>query len=151
DPIWLKNVPTDHLEDLMDILQIPSLYQETKENFAMSELLYGIEVLILRITGKAMETDVNKMVPEFQNFDSPFIALQREFGELHQRLLSSDTHYISSNDLTYKQILLFHNQCENYIDTAFENSKKFGISMKVNQSLLRIRLQLERIKELLPF
>src|SRR5690606_13920877 len=63
----------------------------------------------------------------------------------------SDTHYISSNDLTYKQIILFHNQCENYIDTAFENSKKFGISMKVNQSLLRIRLQLERIKELLPF
>lgn len=41
------------------------------------------EVLVQRITGRAMETDVNKMVPEFQNFDSPFIAIMREFNELN--------------------------------------------------------------------
>src|SRR5690606_33474191 len=103
------------------------------------------EVLIQRVTGKAMETDVNKMVPEFQNFDSPFIAIQREFTEFNNKLMLSKNKYTTSDDLNYKQILILHKQCENYIKTAFYNSHKLGISIKVNQSLLRIRQQLDRI------
>ena len=117
----------------------------------MIEILYGIELLVQRITGRAMETDVNKMVPEFQNFDSPFIAIMREFTELNDRILQSERKYISSEDLSYKQLLVLHRQCEAYIETAFGNSHRFGISIKVNQSLLRIRQQLERIKDMLSF
>lgn len=150
DADWVASIPQEQLHQLYTICQFRSLY-ENDHNFEIKEILYGLEVLVQRITGRAMETDVNKMVPEFQNFDSPFIAIMREFNELNDRFLRDDLHFMTSDDLAYKQILVLHRQCENYIDTAFSNSHRFGISIKVNQSLLRIRQQLERIKAILSF
>mgnify|MGYP000989363452 FL=1 len=151
DPIWLGTIPKQQIEQLYTLCEFRSVYHGSKDNFALAEIMYGVEVLINRISGKAMETDVNKMVPELQNFDSPFIAIQREIADLNERLMSSSERYVISNDLTYKQILLLHKQCEKYVETAFNNSHKYGISLKVNQSLLRIRQQLDRIKQVLPF
>lgn len=150
DADWVAVIPNDQLQRLYLICDFNSLY-ESDVNFEIKEILYGLEVLVQRITGRAMETDVNKMVPEFQNFDSPFIAIMREFSELNDRFLAGNLHFMTSDDLAYKQILVLHKQCENYIDTAFENSHRFGISIKVNQSLLRIRQQLERIKAIISF
>ena len=151
DPIWLETIPKEQIEQLFLCCTFKSIYEEGKDNFVLSELLYGLGVLVSRISGKAMETDVNKMVPEYQNFDSPFISIQKEIADLNERLMNSPQKFISSDDLSYRQILLLHKQCENYIETAFNNSHKYGISLKVNQSLLRIKQQLERIRELLPF
>lgn len=151
DPIWINRIPNWQIDALMDEVDFNSIYTQTNAGFELSEIIYGLEVLIQRVTGKALETDVNKMVPEFQNFDSPFIAIQREFTEFNNKLMLSKNKYTTSDDLNYKQILILHKQCQNYINTAFYNSNKFGISIKVNQSLLRIQQQLERIKEMLPF
>ncbi len=151
DPIWLEKISAQQLDDLFDICQLQTLYKAERNNFAFAEILYGLEVLVQRISGRAMETEVNKMVPEFQNFESPFIAFQREFAELNDRLLNSEQKFISPDDLAYKQLRILHKQCEEYVNTAFQNTHKYGISLKVNQSLLRIRQQLDRIKELLPY
>lgn len=150
DADWVAAIPNEQLQVLYQICDFNSLY-ESEVNFEIKEILYGLEVLVQRITGRAMETDVNKMVPEFQNFDSPFIAIMREFSELNDRFLAGKLNFMTSDDLAYKQILVMHKQCENYIDTAFANSHRFGISIKVNQSLLRIRQQLERIKAIISF
>lgn len=150
DADWVAAIPNEQLQVLYQICGFNSLY-ESEVNFEIKEILYGLEVLVQRITGRAMETDVNKMVPEFQNFDSPFIAIMREFSELNDRFLAGKLNFMTSDDLAYKQILVMHKQCENYIDTAFANSHRFGISIKVNQSLLRIRQQLERIKAIISF
>lgn len=150
DADWLSSIPLEQLNEFFLLCDLESMYND-KSGFGMIEILYGIELLVQRITGRAMETDVNKMVPEFQNFDSPFIAIMREFAELNDRILQSEIKYITSDDLSYKQMLVLHKQCEDYIATAFGNSHRFGISIKVNQSLLRIRQQLERIKEMLYF
>lgn len=150
DADWVAAIPAEQQHELYVICQFNSLY-ESEHNFEIKEILYGLEVLVQRITGRAMETDVSKMVPEFQNFDSPFIAIMREFNELNDRFLGDHMQFMTSDDLAYKQILVLHKQCENYIDTAFSNSHRFGISIKVNQSLLRIRQQLERIKTILSF
>lgn len=151
DPQWIERIPEEQIDILIQKLELKSIYTEESKNFELLELLYGIEVLIQRISGRAMESDVNKMVPEFQNFDSPFIAIQREFAELNDKLIRSNKKFITSDDLSYKQVLILHKQCQNYINTAFTNSHKYGISLKVNQSLLRIRQQLDRVKELLPY
>lgn len=150
DPIWIQQIPKEQILELFELLELPNLYQYPQNQFALSDTLYALEVLMHRVTGRAMETNVNKMVPEFQNFESPFIAIQREFAELSLQMQTSHEN-ISSDNLLYRQVLLLHKQCEKYISTAFENSHKFGISLKVNQALLRIRQQLERIKEVLPF
>ncbi len=150
DADWISTISAEQLYELFRLCEFNSIYDD-QTGFEMIEILYGIELLVQRITGRAMETDVNKMVPEFQNFDSPFIAIMREFTELNDRILQSERKYISSEDLSYKQLLVLHRQCEAYIETAFGNSHRFGISIKVNQSLLRIRQQLERIKEMISF
>ncbi|WP_333864092.1 hypothetical protein [Sphingobacterium sp.] len=150
DADWIAAVPQDQIDELFSICKFETIYDD-ETGFGMIEILYGLELLVQRITGRAMETDVNKMVPEFQNFDSPFIAIMREFTELNDRILQSDNKFIASDDLSYKQIWVLHRQCESYIETAFDNSHRFGISIKVNQSLLRMRQQLERIREILPF
>ncbi|WP_312336811.1 hypothetical protein [Sphingobacterium sp.] len=149
DADWIAAVPQDQIDELFSICKFETIYDD-ETGFGMIEILYGLELLVQRITGRAMETDVNKMVPEFQNFDSPFIAIMREFTELNDRILQSDNKFIASDDLSYKQIWVLHRQCESYIETAFDNSHRFGISIKVNQSLLRMRQQLERIREILP-
>jgi len=150
DADWIATVSQDQFDELFRLCQFETIYDD-ESGFGMIEILYGLELLVQRITGRAMETDVNKMVPEFQNFDSPFIAIMREFTELNDRILQASDKYISSDDLSYKQILVLHRQCESYIETAFDNSHRFGISIKVNQSLLRMRQQLERIREILSF
>ncbi|MGJ1434302.1 hypothetical protein [Sphingobacterium siyangense] len=150
DADWIATVSQEQVDELFRLCGFETIYDD-ETGFGMIEILYGLELLVQRITGRAMETDVNKMVPEFQNFDSPFIAIMREFTELNDRILQSHNKFISSDDLTYKQILVLHKQRESYIETAFDNSHRFGISIKVNQSLLRMRQQLERIREILLF
>lgn len=151
DPLWLEKIPNEQLLELFDLCGFQSIYRPAVHNFAFAEMLYGLEVLVQRISGRAMETEVNNMVPEFQNFESPFIALQREFADFNDRLLKAEKKYVSADDLHYKQLQILLKQCDDYVRTAFQNTQKYGISMKVNQTLLRIRQQLDRIKELLPF
>lgn len=152
DPEWIDKIPVYQLIELMSICNLNSIYQTNgKMNHAISEILYGLEVLVHRIIGKAMENDVSRMMPEYRNFDSPFIAFQREFIELSEKITQSQQRFIRSDDLNYKQILILYKQCDTYITNAFNNSSKYGISLKANQSMLRIRQQLERFKEILSF
>nr|MBP6558587.1 recombinase [Flavobacterium sp.] len=102
-----------------------------------------------RMSGRAMETDVIKMVPEYDDLESPFMAFENELNVILAKIRNGENHFIDSENLNYKQLLIFHKQCEDYVDKAFGNSSKFGISLKVNQSLLRIRQQLHRMKVLI--
>lgn len=152
DPIWIEKIPISQLIELMNILGLDSFYESNgKMNHTISEILYGLEVLVHRIVGKAMENDVNRMMPEYRNFDSPFIAFQREFIELSEKISQSQQRFVHSDDLNYKQILILYKQCDTYITNAFSNSSKYGISLKANQSMLRIRQQLLRFNEILSF
>jgi len=150
DPNWIDKIPFDQLERLLIVTGL-NVMNESSRQFITTEIVYSLEVLIQRMSGAAMETNVNKMVPEYQNLDSPFIAIQREFAEFSNTLLSSGQLHTTSDDLGYKQVKVLHRQCEKYVNTAFANSHKYGISIKVNQNLLRIRQQLERIDQIINF
>jgi len=150
DPVWIKSIPEEELGDLFDILKFNTIYVSGHSESPLAELLFAMEVIIHRISGRALESDVIKMVPEYESLESPFLAFQREFAILSQRLVESQNNYASPQDLDYKQVLVLHHQCEAYVRNAFRNSDKYGISLRVNQNLLRIRQQLERLATLLP-
>jgi len=150
DPQWIAKIPYQQIIELYQLCEIKSIYDSKQNNFELAQLMYSVEVLIGRMSGRAMETEVNKMVPEYQNFDSPFIAFQREIIELNE-LFRTSSYYIYKKNERFLHIMVLHKQCVDYVKKAFDNSKKFGISLRVNQSLLRIQQQLERIKELLSF
>ncbi|MEA9412763.1 MULTISPECIES: site-specific recombinase [unclassified Flavobacterium] len=150
DPIWIKKIPQEQILELFYLLKFHSIYGFTDENSSFNELIFAMEVITYRICGSAMETDVIQMVPEYENLESPFIAFQRELLLMNEKLIDSPENAINEDDLGYKQLIILHKQCVDYIETAFKNSNKFGISLHVNQSLLRIRQQLQRLKSLLP-
>ncbi|MFL9845244.1 site-specific recombinase [Flavobacterium rhizosphaerae] len=150
DPIWVNKIPMEQLEELYSLLRFRSVYISSEPKSPLAELLFAMEVLIHRIAGRALETDVIEMVPEYENLESPFLAIQKEFGQITEKLLEEKRNYVLPDDIGYRQIMVLHKQCTEYVRVAFKNSEKFGISLRVNQNLLRIRQQLERLGTLLP-
>ncbi|KGO85390.1 recombinase [Flavobacterium rivuli WB 3.3-2 = DSM 21788] len=150
DPQWIETIPKEQLEQMFDMLKFRSLYASTESRSPLAELIFAMEVLIHRIAGRALESEVIQMVPEYENLESPFLAIQKEFGTVSDKLLEQNRNYVSPNDIGYRQILVLRSQCADYVKLAFKNSAKHGISLRVNQSLLRIRQQLERLAVLLP-
>lgn len=150
DPVWLDHIPYNQLDELFSLLNFRHIYVSAQARSPLAELLFSIEVLIHRITGRALETQVLQMVPEYENLESPFLEIQREFRLLSEKLLEERRNFIAPKDLGYRQLMLLHKQCREFVDTAFKNSAKYGISLRVNQNLLRIRQQLSRLATLLP-
>lgn len=150
DVIWIKKIPLVQLEELYGILEFNSIFESTKPRSPLFELLTAMSLISQRISGRAMETDVIKMVPEFDDYESPFMAFEKELTLILDRIKISELRYIATEDLTYRQVLVLHRQCEEFVDKAFNNSSKYGISLRVNQNLLKIRQQLERLKILIP-
>ena len=144
---YIKNInPEDGNEffKLMEIEKISSLPKVKKE------LLISANILALRSVGNALEAGIAKMVPEYKNFDNPFVALQSELDSLIGRFKEDENLQINSKYVDYKQIKIYLQQCLDFVDKAFKNACKFGISSKINQSLLKIRQQLRRIQDIIP-
>ena len=147
DSDYIKNInPEDGSEffKLMEIEKISTLPKVKKE------LLISANILALRSVGNALEAGIAKMVPEYKNFDNPFVALQSELDSLICRFKKDKDLQIDSKDVDYKQIKIYLQQCLDFVDKAFKNASKFGISSKINQSLLKIRQQLRRIQDIIP-
>ncbi|ALM50765.1 recombinase [Flavobacterium psychrophilum] len=150
DPKWLRIIPQEQISELFDLLNFNAIYVTSKPGSPLAELLFAMEVIIHRIAGRALETSVIKMVPEYENLESPFLAFQKEFALISEKLQEERRNFITSEDLGYKQLMILHRQCLDYVRIAFRNSDKYGISLRVNQNLLRIRQQLQRLDTLLP-
>lgn len=150
DYIWVEQIPHSELFDLAHILGIPSIYNSIDDNTPMAELLNTISLIMQRSSGRALESEVLKMVPQYVDRESPFEAFEKEFDLIEKEVRKDKTHAIKSSDIGYKQLHILLKQCYDFIETAFESSKNIGISIRVNQNLLRIRQQLDRISVLLP-
>ncbi|MGD1318481.1 recombinase [Chryseobacterium sp. 2R14A] len=143
---YLHNLPEEEVNDLMRILGISDFI--LKPN-VKSELIFSMNILSWRVTGMALEVDVVRMAPEYRNFDNPFLALQNELEALAEDFKVNPEIQLNSKDSRYKQIKIYAEQCQDFVNIAFKNSSKYGISGKINQSLLKIRQQTQRISEII--
>lgn len=149
DGVWLKKIELGQLGELYDLLEFESIYDNANTNSILSELLVAMHLITQRISGRAMETDVIKMVPEFDDCESPFSTFEKELFLIEDVIRNSENHYISPDDLSYAQLLVLHKDCQEFVEKAFHNTSKYGISLRVNQNLLKIKQQLERLKFLI--
>ncbi|SCY57445.1 recombinase [Flavobacterium caeni] len=147
---WIQKIPREQLSALFDVLQFPNLYESADADAPLSEMMIAMDYIIQRISGRAMENEVIKMVPEFDGYESPFSAFEIELLQIEERIKSNGSHALQHDDLSYRQLQVLHAQCEEFVEKAFANSAKYGISLRVNQHLLRIRQQLKRLKVLMP-
>ena len=59
------------------------------------------------------------MVPEYKNFDNPFVALQSELDSLIGRFKKDKNLQINSKDVDYKQIKIYLQQCLDFRGQGF--------------------------------
>lgn len=150
DYIWLKKIEFHEFIELFDLLQFKDIFEgEISGISPLSETLFAMGLITQRMSGRAMESNIIRMVPEYNHLESPFTAFEREFLEIEGKIRAGEIEAMNADDLSYKQLMVLHKQCEDFVERAFKNSAKYGITIKVNQSLLRIRQQLERMKLLL--
>lgn len=143
---YFENLPPDQLNELFLLLKIDRLITSP---FVKHELIFSLNILAWRIIGNAMEVEVVNMAPEYRDFDNPFIAMQGEIDLLNQNYKEHPEFNLTSKDPHYKQIKVYLQQCLDFVNVAFKNSSKYGISGKINQSLLKIRQQLLRLGAIL--
>jgi site-specific recombinase len=143
---FIKKVSRKQSDELFRLLEIEHLLDLPK---VKKELLFSMNILAWRVIGNALEVDVLKMAPEYKNFDNPFLALQKELEFLIQDFKQDQQLVITSKDAHYKQIKIYLQQGFAFVNKAFKNASKYGISGKINLALLKIRQQLQRIAEIL--
>ncbi|HMU06999.1 MAG TPA: recombinase [Kaistella sp.] len=143
---FFRSLSAEQFDELFLLLKLDD-YITKKE--VKRELLFSLNILAWRIIGNAMEVEVLNMAPEYRNFDNPFLALQNEIDVLNQDFKENPDFVIDSKDVNFKQIKVYLQQCLDFVTVAFKNSAKYGISGKINQSLLKIRQQLERMNDIL--
>lgn len=142
---YFKSVSDEGISRLFELLGI---YNFIKNKVVIQELLFSMNLLAWRVIGNAMDAEVMKMVPHYKNFDNPFLALQNELDFLIEEY-KKEGFQLNSKDQSYKQIKVYLDQCQEFVTLAFKNSSKYGISGKINQSLLKMRQQLVRISDIL--
>ena len=147
DSNYIKNIKPEDGDEFFKLMEIEKISTLPK---VKKKLLISANILALRSVGNALEAGIAKMVPEYKNFDNPFVALQSELDSLIGRFKEDENLQINSKDVDYKQIKIYLQQCLDFVDKAFKNASKFGISSKINQSLLKIRQQLRRIQDIIP-
>jgi site-specific recombinase len=150
DVLWISKIPQEEILELAELFGLNSIYSSLDENSPLTEILNAITLIIQRVSGRALEADILRMVPVYENKRSPFEAFEQEFDLLEEKIRMSEKRSVESDDPNYVHLHNYLIQCYQFIDTAYENSKTIGISMKVNQSLLRIRQQLDRLAVLIP-
>lgn len=147
---WIRRIPKKEMLYLASLLGQNNIYSSEKTSFVVREIITAALILSQRMGGLSQNTNVKNLIPEFNDLESPFIAFDKELNQLCQRILSSQTSSlnITDNQLDFKQLNVLSHQCEAFINQAFDNSSKYGISLKINQTLLLIQQQIKRIQEL---
>lgn len=143
---YFRSLPAEHLDEIFRLLKIDKYILKSS---VKKELLFSLNILSWRIIGNALDVQVVNMAPEYRNFDNPFLALQNEIDLLNQSYKDNHAFNLTSKDANYKQIKVLLQQCLDFVALAFKNSSKYGISGKINQSLIKIRQQLERMSDIL--
>lgn len=142
---YFHNIPENEISEFLRIFGISDFILKPR---VKNELIFSMNILSWRVTGMALEVDVVRMAPEYRNFDNPFLALQNELEALADDFKNNPEIQLNSKDSHYKQIKIYAEQCQDFVNIAFKNSSKYGISGKINQSLLKIRQQTQRILEI---
>lgn len=151
DTEWIEQIDPGEFRILFTLLEFQPIHTSVEIESPLSEVLFAFEIMTLRICGDALEAKVMKMVPEYNNLDSPFVAFQNDLSLIEKRILNDESHHIDPEDEDFKHLFVLLQQCKDYVNQAFRNSKKFGISLRVNQDLMRIKRQLLRMEVTLPF
>lgn len=147
---WFNSIDAESWDKLFTLLELKPLAVLNNDSFSISELMFSIDLLSLRISGTAMDYSLLKMVPEYASLDSPFISLQRDVSTMIVEF-KKQQNVRSCEDIHFKQVKIIIQQCKSYLERALRNKEKFGITFSTTIKLVRLQQQLDRLEMLLDF
>lgn len=145
DADWVRDVDMAKCLRLVGLLGGKGADRWALTDTPVQELLFAAKVLGLRISGKAFDSGVLRMVPEYENLHNPFVALGDALDD-HIDGLGKGTITRSAHEESYRQLHVFIGHCRELIDKAYKNSSKVGMGFRVNQYLITMRRMLERLE-----
>lgn len=151
DIVWLKKIPKNEVSQLYDLLELPTIYESLQVQSPLMEILNSMALISQRMSGKALDAEVLKMLPEYADFESPFEQLEKSLDKVDTKLRKNNLCSIHSQDSVVIDLKSSIEQCELYVQKAYANAHTFGISLTANQSLLKIKQQLERFSSMFYF
>ena len=148
DYLWIERIDRKEFRLLFELLGFHDLFtQEEHEHNSLTQLCEAIGLITQRMSGRTLESDIIHMVPEYSYLESPFLSFEREFDNMREPILQGEP--LNEENLNYKQLMVLFHQCQDFVQQAYKNTSKYGITMRVNQGLLRLNQQLSRVKTLI--
>lgn len=151
DHLWVQKIEEHQWNRLFDLLEIQLFPNWTNKSFSFTHLLFCIQVLSQQASAAGTGSELFRMVPEYQNLESPFLSLQKELDVAVEYLLSRNGHFEEKDAECLGQVYVFIEQCRELIQRARKNKSKYGISFSTTMRILRLEQQLERLYFLVDF
>lgn len=144
---WVDAVPN---ATWIELFKSIGFFQQHDNNItrAKEQIVNSILVLSQRITAIGLEQDIVEKLPDIDNLESPFFALNKEINNYTASYLRNP-YYIYSNEEDYRHILVLLKQCEESIVYLYKNKEKYGISLRLTHLMRRLEQHVKRIKILL--
>ncbi len=104
DAEWIASISKHQLLKLATLLELSSMQKSASAEGTLPQVLYSLEILTLRLSGRAMESSVVRMVPEYNNLESPFVGFQDELSRFQHQLITKPELLINPENIDYKQL-----------------------------------------------
>ncbi len=140
---WVLALPEGLCIRLLELLGIPD-----DDVHAVSELMFAAQVLGLRIAGKAFDAEVLRMVPDRENLDNPFLLLADDLDE-HLQCIRTSADARDTDGPGHRRTTALLDECRKVIAEAYGHAGRLGMTMRVNQQLMRMEQMLDRLEVVL--
>lgn len=144
DGDWVGDLDVEKCLRLLDLLGGKGSDQWELESTPVQELLFAVKVLGLRISGKAFDSGVLRMVPEYENLHNPFVALGDALDD-HIDGLRTARITRRADEESNRHLAVLIGQCRELIERAYKNSATRGMGFHVNQYLMLMVRMLGRL------
>ncbi len=151
DKYWLDNIEDAEWQQLFTLLNRGHGGQ-TQKRLIRSEIIKALTVLSYRVSGIGLYPEFINAYPELSEYDSPFLAQNREINEFIQLYKVADQQHDQISAIQppdASQALVMIDQCHDVSSKIRRATKRTGVSISLTYLLSLLEQCLERIELLL--
>lgn len=151
DKYWLDNIEDAEWQQLFTLLNRGNGGQ-TQKRLIRSEIIKALTVLSYRVSGIGLYPEFINANPELSEYDSPFLAQNREINEFIQLYKIADQQHDQISAIQppdASQALVMIDQCHDVSSKIRRATKRTGVSISLTYLLSLLEQCLERIELLL--
>lgn len=148
DAEWLASIPLALWEELLDVIGFNDPVPTPGQVQVRSEMAEALRVLAIRLAALGLEPDLVRYYPALSEYESPFLAQQRELEQVisgMQKVMTGETS--EWPDSAHADVLL--DQCVDALGRIRRLSRDAGAAVRLTWHLTRALQIIERMRDML--